>query len=387
MTPTKLLIGQILIVFAIVILGVWAATQWAAAMLGFQPELGAPWFVIGSLPVYRPWALFPWWYHYEAYASHVFDKAGSLAAASGFLGCGAAIGGSLWRARQKGLVTTYGSARWAKEREVDAAGLRGDAGVFLGSLGGRYLRHSGPEHVMAFAPTRSGKGVGLVVPTLLSWTGSTVVHDIKGENWQLTSAWRSRFSHCLFFDPTDARSARYNPLLEVRKGVHEVRDVQNIADILVDPVITTDRRVYHIALASTQRTAMAAVSWTYPNDSLLAIERAASAALAAVEARPAIDPVDLDFGYKIRGDKPAWRPVRAFDDGRQVYIEFPATLGQGEAPPLFVTGEGNGPELVNYRVSGRFYVVGRLFDRAELRQGTKRQTVVRIVRTSSGAGR
>ncbi|QCB55772.1 conjugal transfer protein TraG [Sphingopyxis sp. PAMC25046] len=242
MTPTKLLIGQILIVFAIVILGVWAATQWAAAMLGFQPELGAPWFVIGSLPVYRPWALFSWWYHYEAYAPHVFDKAGALAGASGFLGCGAAIGGSLWRARQKGLVTTYGSARWAKEREVDAAGLRGDAGVFLGSLGGRYLRHSGPEHVMAFAPTRSGKGVGLVVPTLLSWTGSTVVHDIKGENWQLTSAWRSRFSHCLYFDPTDARSARYNPLLEVRKGVHEVRDVQNIADILVDPEGALERR-------------------------------------------------------------------------------------------------------------------------------------------------
>lgn len=242
MTPTKLLIGQILIVFAIVILGVWAATQWAAAMLGYQPELGAPWLRLGGMPVYRPWDLFPWWYHYEAYAPHVFDKAGSLAAASGFIGCGAAIGGSLWRARQKGQVTTYGSARWAKEREIDAAGLRGDAGVFLGRLSGNYLRHAGPEHVMAFAPTRSGKGVGLVVPTLLSWTGSAVVHDIKGENWQLTAAWRSRFSHCLYFDPTDVRSARYNPLLEVRKGACEVRDVQNIADILVDPEGALERR-------------------------------------------------------------------------------------------------------------------------------------------------
>lgn len=242
MTPTKLLIGQILIVFAIVILGVWAATQWAAAMLGYQPELGPPWFRLGALPVYRPWDLFPWWYHFEAYAPQVFDKAGSLAATSGFIGCGAAIGGSLWRARQKGQVTTYGSARWAKEREIDAAGLRGDAGVFLGRLSGRYLRHAGPEHVMAFAPTRSGKGVGLVVPTLLSWTGSAVVHDIKGENWQLTAAWRSRFSHCLYFDPTDVRSARYNPLLEVRKGACEVRDVQNIADILVDPEGALERR-------------------------------------------------------------------------------------------------------------------------------------------------
>ncbi|TIR82906.1 MAG: conjugal transfer protein TraG, partial [Mesorhizobium sp.] len=98
------------------------------------------------------------------------------------------------------------------------------------------------EHVMAFAPTRSGKGVGLVVPTLLSWTGSAIIHDIKGENWQLTSGWRSKFSYCLLFNPTDPRSARYNPLLEVRKGPDEIRDVQNIADILVDPEGALERR-------------------------------------------------------------------------------------------------------------------------------------------------
>jgi type IV secretion system protein VirD4 len=242
MTPTKLLIGQILIVLAIMTLGVWAATQWAASMLAYQPELGAPWFMLGELPVYRPWALFAWWYHFEAYAPEVFDKAGTLAGASGFLGCGAAIGGSLWRARQSGNVTTYGSARWASGKEIAAAGLLGDRGLFLGRLGGHYLRHDGPEHVMAFAPTRSGKGVGLVVPTLLSWTGSAVIHDIKGENWQLTAGWRSRFSHCLLFDPTDCRSARYNPLLEVRRGAQEIRDVQNIADILVDPEGALERR-------------------------------------------------------------------------------------------------------------------------------------------------
>jgi type IV secretion system protein VirD4 len=95
---------------------------------------------------------------------------------------------------------------------------------------------------MAFAPTRSGKGVGLVVPTLLSWTGSCVVHDIKGENWQLTAGFRARFSHCLLFNPTDPRSAAYNPLLEVRRGPQEVRDVQNIADILVDPEGSIDKR-------------------------------------------------------------------------------------------------------------------------------------------------
>jgi type IV secretion system protein VirD4 len=242
MTPTKLLIGQILVVFAIMMLGLWAATQWAAFMLAYQPELGPAWFELGHLPVYRPWALFAWWFHYDAYAPAVFDKAGALAAASGFLGCAVAVAGSLWRARQSGEVTTYGSARWATASEVRRAGLLSDSGVFLGAFAGADLRHPGPEHVMAFAPTRSGKGVGLVVPTLLSWTGSAVIHDIKGENWELTAGWRARFSHCLLFNPTDPRSARYNPLLEVRRGDEEVRDVQNIADVLVDPEGALERR-------------------------------------------------------------------------------------------------------------------------------------------------
>jgi type IV secretion system protein VirD4 len=242
MTPTKLLIGQILVVLAIVVAGLWAATQWAADMLAYQSELGAPWFWAFEAPIYRPWSIFPWWYHFDAYAPHVFDKAGTLAAASGFVGCAAAIFGSLWRARQRRHVTTYGSARWAEQREIAHAGLHGDSGVFLGRDDARYLRHDGPEHVMAFAPTRSGKGVGLVVPTLLSWTGSAVIHDIKGENWQITAGWRSRFSHALLFNPTDARSAHYNPLLEVRRGEHEVRDVQNVADILVDPEGALERR-------------------------------------------------------------------------------------------------------------------------------------------------
>ena len=165
-----------------------------------------------------------------------------VAGASGFAGCGAAIVGSLWRARQTSQVTTYGSARWATRSDTLRAGLFCDAGVMLGRIDDAYLRHDGPEHVMVFAPTRSGKGVGLVVPTLLSWTGSAVIHDIKGENWQLTAGWRALFSHCLLFNPTDARSAHYNPLLEVRRGVHEVRDVQNIADILVDPEGALERR-------------------------------------------------------------------------------------------------------------------------------------------------
>jgi type IV secretion system protein VirD4 len=241
-TATRLLVGQIAIVFAIMLLGVWAATEWAATMLADQPELGPCWFRLFGFPVYRPWALFPWWFEFEAYAPAVFNKAGALAAASGFFGCGAAIAGSLWRARQTGEVTTYGSARWASGNDVRRSGLFGSSGVFLGSLGGADLRHDGPEHVLAVAPTRSGKGVGLVVPTLLSWTGSAIIHDIKGENWELTAGWRSLFSDCLLFNPTDPASARYNPLLEVRRGSDEVRDVQNIADLLVDPEGALERR-------------------------------------------------------------------------------------------------------------------------------------------------
>jgi type IV secretion system protein VirD4 len=112
----------------------------------------------------------------------------------------------------------------------------------LGRFAREYLRHDGPEHVLCFAPTRSGKGVGLVIPTLLTWPGSAIVHDIKGENWQLTAGFRARFGRVLLFDPTNPRSAAYNPLLEVRRGDTEVRDVQNVADILVDPEGALERR-------------------------------------------------------------------------------------------------------------------------------------------------
>ncbi len=242
MTPTKILIGQAIVVMLIIAAAMSAATQYVAAAFGFDPALGSPWTNIGETPVYYPWRLFEWWYAYEAYAPDVFMQGGAIAAAGGMVGAVAAVAGSLWRARQQRNVTTYGSARWAKRRDIRAAKLFDPVGVFLGRWSGNYLRHDGPEHVMAFAPTRSGKGVGLVVPTLLSWTGSAVIHDIKGENWTLTSGWRSKFSHCLLFDPTNPKSARYNPLLEVRKGEGEVRDVQNIADILVDPEGSLERR-------------------------------------------------------------------------------------------------------------------------------------------------
>ena len=151
-------------------------------------------------------------------------------------------------------------------------------------------------------------------------------------------------------------------------------------------VITTDRRVYHVQVESTARTAMASISWTYAQDELLAVQRGDGAAEAApIASGVAIDA--LNFGYRIEGDDPPWRPVRAFDDGSQVFIEFPATLSQGEAPPLFVSGAGGRTELVNYRLRGRYYVVDRLFSAAELRLGERRQQVVRILRTDASQAR
>jgi type IV secretion system protein VirD4 len=153
-----------------------------------------------------------------------------------------AVAISEWRAREAKRVTTYDSARWAETREVRDAWLLGHDGVLLGRWRDEYLRHDGPEHVLCFAPTRSGKGVGLVVPTLLTWPGSAIVHDIKGENLTLTAGGHARFGHGLPFDPTHAQSAAYNPLLKVRCGEWEVRDVQNIADVLVDPEGALEKR-------------------------------------------------------------------------------------------------------------------------------------------------
>jgi len=242
MNATKILWGQVLGVSAVVLGFLWGATQWVAWRLAFQPQLGHPWFNILGWPVYDPPAFFWWWFAYDAYARPIFVEGAYIAASGGIAAAAVAIAMSVWRAREVKKVTTYGSARWAETREVRLAGLLGHDGVMLGRWRHEYLRHDGPEHVLCFAPTRSGKGVGLVVPTLLTWPESAIVHDIKGENWTLTAGWRSRFGRVLLFDPTNAASAAYNPLLEVRKGEWEVRDVQNIADVLVDPEGALERR-------------------------------------------------------------------------------------------------------------------------------------------------
>lgn len=145
-------------------------------------------------------------------------------------------------------------------------------------------------------------------------------------------------------------------------------------------VVTTDRRIYLILISSGRGPAMTAMSWTYPQDELLALQTAASSREAALPIAGDVAIDRLNFNYSIGGDRPSWRPVRVFDDGVQVFIEFPANLAAGEAPPLFAVGKGGKAELVNYRARGRYYVVDRLFSEAELRLGEKRQDVVRIAR-------
>ena len=242
MSATKILWGQVITVFLLALAAIWAATQWTAAALGFQPELGRPWFNLFGKPIYPPLAFFWWWFSYDAYAPKIFITGAYIAGSGAIAAIVVAIAMSVWRAREAKNAETYGSAHWATSREVRRAGLLGDSGVVLGRLRRDYLRHDGPEHILCFAPTRSGKGVGLVVPSLLTWPASAIVHDIKGENWTLTAGFRAQHGRVLLFDPTNAESAAYNPLLEVRRGQWEVRDVQNVADVLVDPEGSLERR-------------------------------------------------------------------------------------------------------------------------------------------------
>ncbi len=154
-------------------------------------------------------------------------------------------------------------------------------------------------------------------------------------------------------------------------------------DLKTNLVITTDRRAYHLEMESTKGTYMASVSWHYPNDELIALQRQNQQASEA-EATVVAEGLTLDrlrFRYEITGDNPPWRPLRAFDDTHKVYIEFPRRIDQGEAPPLFVIGPEGGAELVNYRVRGNYYIVDRLFAAAELRLGQDPQEIVRISRT------
>ncbi len=199
---------------------------------------------------------------YGTRAPIVFRNAQGIAALGPLLGTAFALIAGL-RRKSSRTSNAHGSSRWASTQEIKKAALLRDAGVVLcqtsdaqfrttiDSSGktkttaprlGQLVRHDGPEHVFCFAPTRSGKGVGLVIPTLLSWPHSVLVYDIKKENWALTAGWRQKFSRTWRFEPTATDSVRFNPLFEIRKGLSEVKDVQNVADILVDPTGEKDSK-------------------------------------------------------------------------------------------------------------------------------------------------
>ena len=237
---TKLLAFAILAGFLVLNI---AATQYIAAKFSYHPALGHP--LTGRF--YPPWDWLIWQMKFGAYAQSVFQtvQAGmAVAICFGILSIIAA--GGRRAERHEGI---HGTAHWATQEEIEATELlprkgRPGRGVYVGGWrDGRgqlhYLRHNGPEHVAAIAPTRSGKGVGLVVPTLLSWPASVVVNDQKAELWNLTAAWRQKEAGnaVMKFDPGAATgSVSFNPLEEIRLGtIHEVGDVQNLVTILVDP--------------------------------------------------------------------------------------------------------------------------------------------------------
>jgi len=241
MKPTKFLLFTSLLIIAVFVLGLWTSTQFIAKWLAYQPELGPPLLVLKGWPVYAPWKFLFWYFHFGAYAPRQFENALWFSYLGSISGVIFAVYLSLVRARRKKVPTSHGTADWASADDLKQAGLLSGEGVVIGeSANGVYLRHDGPEHVIAIAPTRSGKGVGIIIPTLLTWPHSVIVTDIKGENWGITSGYRKRAlkNRVMKFDPTasDGSSVKYNPLEEIRLGtLNEVRDAQNIADILVDP--------------------------------------------------------------------------------------------------------------------------------------------------------
>lgn len=230
--------AKVSIVFLIFsFIGILLATQDFASCVNYDENLGKPLFTLGGISFYAP-LFFVWWYKFYHDAPHVFWGSVTYFIGSILVGTFACI--LLWKYLEKRL-TSHGTARWATEREVRETSLLDGKGVILGKTEeGVYLKHNGPHHCIMIAPTRSGKGVGVIIPTLLTWPDSVIITDIKSENWHLTSGYRKKALHniVLKFDPTssDGSSVKFNPLEEIRiKTLNEVRDVQNIADMLVDP--------------------------------------------------------------------------------------------------------------------------------------------------------
>lgn len=233
--------GMLFIVLLSFAIGLAVATQKFAAAFAYHPALGAAVYK----HVYWPTAIIGWYQKYHVVYPRPFMEAMTFGMFGPIAGIFIAAIIKMVGAKDKGNPFLHGSARWAGRSDIEAAGLLdNDKGVYVGQWADKsgklhYLRHSGPEHVLTYAPTRSGKGVGLVVPTLLSWPASAVVADLKGELWVLTAGWRRKFAdnHVIKFEPgADEGSARWNPLDEIRQTPeHRVADAQDLATLIVDP--------------------------------------------------------------------------------------------------------------------------------------------------------
>jgi type IV secretion system protein VirD4 len=237
---TKDVLFYILGASACILGGIWISTQQIAALLQYPIEFGEPLFFFLEKPIYLPKFMY-WWFKYGEYASEQFEATATACTVGALLGITFIVVFAFFRLSRKKEATSHGTARWATDEEIRKSGLLGREGVVLGlTAEGRYLRHDDSQHILCMAPTRSGKGVGIIIPTLLVWKGSVLVTDIKGENWGYTAGFRQKYLHnvVLKFDPTDdsGASAKFNPLQEIRiRTRSEVRDTQNLADILVDP--------------------------------------------------------------------------------------------------------------------------------------------------------
>lgn len=232
-----------LLVSSILLAASFITTQYIASLFNYHESLG------GINHIYPPWSWFIWYMDYGKEYPDQFIKAMSL----GVLVAGVLLGlfsffRTLALKKAKKHQHLHGSAKFAEKDELKDMGLLNDSGVYVGAFKDPkkdkiiYLRHNGPEHILTFAPTRSGKGIGLVLPTLLSWEESAFILDIKGENWALTSGWRSKYANnrCIRFDPSNPDPTlcdSFNPLEEIRIGTqYEVGDSQNLALMLVDPL-------------------------------------------------------------------------------------------------------------------------------------------------------
>lgn len=226
-----------------------AATQLIASRFAYQPSLGRPIYRCQTFALYQPFAWSIWVFRYSGSKNPKVRFPVQLGLLTVAGGCVVTIGFffvlNMRRIKRlsKNTEDVHGSARWANEEDIRRTGLLDTRkGVYVGGWSSPrdarlyYLRHDGPEHILAFAPTRAGKGVGLVIPTLLTWPESTVVYDIKGENWAKTAGFRSQQGHlCVKFSPVEeTRSSRFNPLAELRLFTpRDVSDAQNIADMIV----------------------------------------------------------------------------------------------------------------------------------------------------------